>query len=299
MKVSIAMAAYNGAIYIQQQLDSFLKQKKLPNQLIVIDDGSYDETLSILNNFSKYASFDVQILKNETNLGYCENFNKVLSFSSGDIVFLSDQDDFWMPEKIETICKVFEDNCSVSLVIHDLEYCDQDLNRLGHTKIKRLSKFTNVKKYHVTGMATAIRRNFLTLCLPIPKDFQSHDTWLHLCAYYSGIKLVVPEVLALYRRHNDNATGSQFVNNPISLNRLQLITRKIISVEVSVLELSLVRHKLVSKWLKNNEENLVKNHKAKKIKILASKFKLKIKVLFLLFSIRTIKVSKAVSNVFN
>lgn len=299
MKVSIAMAMFNGSSYLPKQLTSFCEQNKFPDELIIVDDGSSDQSMDIIKAFELSAPFQVKVFQNELTLGYSQNFSKALSLVSGEIVFLSDQDDYWLREKIERVCKVFEDNPSISLIVHDLEFCDQNLNGLGHTKIERLEKFTNVGKYHVTGMATAVRREFLGLCLPIPKDFLSHDTWLHLCAYYSGVKLVVPEVLALYRRHNDNATGFQFVNSPVSLNRLQLVTRKIKSVEVSVLELSLVRHRIVSKWLNDNEENLVKNHKAKKIKILVSKYKLKIKVLFLLFSNRTIKISKAVSNVFN
>ncbi|MCC5797763.1 MAG: glycosyltransferase [Methylophaga sp.] len=283
-KISISMATFNGEKYVVEQIKSFLSQTRLPDEIIISDDCSSDETISVITNALQNSGIDLIVKNNPHPLGYAQNFNQALEMATGKIVFLSDQDDFWMPEKIEKIAKVFEDNYSIALVIHDLEYCDQDLKRLGHTKIKRLAKFTNFRKYHVTGMATAIRRDFLALCLPVPRDFLSHDTWIHLCAYYSGMKLVVPDVLALYRRHNDNATASQFVNSPARLNRFQLIFSKLKGLDFSILELSLVRHRLVFKWLNDNKQYLVKNHKVNNKKILFSSFKLKTKVYSLSFA---------------
>ncbi|HIE59179.1 MAG TPA: glycosyltransferase, partial [Hydrogenothermaceae bacterium] len=93
MRISIALATYNGDTYLQDQLNSYIAQERLPDEMVVCDDVSKDETVAILEAFQKVAPFEVQIIKNETNLGYTKNFEKALSLCSGDIVFFSDQDD--------------------------------------------------------------------------------------------------------------------------------------------------------------------------------------------------------------
>ena len=93
MRVTIALATYNGERYLQEQLDSFLAQTRLPDELIVVDDKSTDGTLNILRQFADSAPFSVRWFQNDNNLGYCGNFNQVLLRVDSDIVFLSDQDD--------------------------------------------------------------------------------------------------------------------------------------------------------------------------------------------------------------
>ena len=103
MKVSIALATYNGAKYLKQQLDSFQAQTCLPDELVVCDDCSKDNTVEILEEFKETASFIVIIIQNESNLGYTGNFEKAISLCSGNLIFISDQDDVWFNNKIETI----------------------------------------------------------------------------------------------------------------------------------------------------------------------------------------------------
>src|SRR5215217_2190591 len=100
MRISIAMATYNGAGYLQEQLESFLSQTRQPDELIVCDDGSGDATLDILERFRQSVPFAVQIHRNETRLGFTKNFEKALLKCSGDLVFLSDQDDVWFAPKV-------------------------------------------------------------------------------------------------------------------------------------------------------------------------------------------------------
>ena len=108
MRISIAMTTYNGSKYLKEQLDSFTKQTHLPDELVVTDDGSSDDTLEILENFAKKASFEVLIFRNNTNLGYAMNFGHAIGLCTGDLIFLSDQDDIWFPEKIETVSRFVE-----------------------------------------------------------------------------------------------------------------------------------------------------------------------------------------------
>ena len=99
LRISIAMSTYNGGKYLQEQLDSFLAQTSLPDELVITDDCSTDNTLEIIQAFAAMAPFEVRWEQNEKNLGYTGNFNQALMKTTGDLVFLSDQDDVWFPEK--------------------------------------------------------------------------------------------------------------------------------------------------------------------------------------------------------
>lgn len=223
MNVSIAMATYNGAKYVRQQLLSIAQQSFLPSELVVSDDGSSDETLEVVREFARSAPFVVKILRNPTNIGYTQNFGIALSHCTGGIVFLSDQDDCWLPNKIEVMLGYFAVESRIDLLIHDLEYCKEDLTPTGQTKIQRLQGVVEVNRNYVVGMATAMRTGFLKHCLPIPNvPGMAHDVWLHTCASALGRKRVIPEVLALYRRHSSNATISLSVNSCEPISRWSL-----------------------------------------------------------------------------
>ena len=100
MKISIAMATYNGARFLPEQLDSFSRQTRLPDELVVSDDGSQDETVAILEEFRARAPFVVRIVHNSERGGHAQNFGFALSHCTGDLISISDQDDVWKPEKI-------------------------------------------------------------------------------------------------------------------------------------------------------------------------------------------------------
>lgn len=138
MKISIAMASYNGEKYIKGQLDSFLAQTRLPDELIITDDCSTDRTEVIVREFEEVAPFKVIFHRNEKNLGYCGNFNAALMKTTGDIVFLSDQDDVWFPEKIETMVGLAEKNPDMLVLMNDTELTDGDLNSVGLTKLGQI-----------------------------------------------------------------------------------------------------------------------------------------------------------------
>lgn len=211
--ISIALATYNGEKYLREQLQSFTDQTRPPDELIICDDSSTDSTMAIIGAYATTAPFAVKVFNNEKNVGYVQTFSKALELCAGDYVFLSDQDDVWFPEKIAKIVSCFEADQKVQLLIHDLDYCKEDLTPIGQTKIERMQDVYDLNHCYVTGMATAVRRSFLRLCLPVPDaPGMTHDTWLHLCASAIRRKKIVPEVLAWYRRHQGNATVEQELN---------------------------------------------------------------------------------------
>jgi glycosyltransferase involved in cell wall biosynthesis len=107
---SIVMATYNGEKYLSEQLDSFCKQSVLPDELVVSDDNSKDATKEIILNFAKTAPFKVLFVENNHNSGVVKNFENALKHAKGDIIFFSDQDDYWLSNKIEKYMSVFEEN---------------------------------------------------------------------------------------------------------------------------------------------------------------------------------------------
>lgn len=217
---SVAIATYNGSRFLREQLDSIIHQTILPNEVIISDDASSDETIEIVESFARSAPFDVKVLRNGANLGYSQNFSRALQACSGDVVFLSDQDDVWLPEKIERVLRCFSERPDAVVVIHDLDYCDEHLVPIGQTKIARMSASGDIARSYVVGMATAIRRGFLQLCLPVPaQPGVAHDRWLHDCALAVNRKVVLNHVLALYRRHGTNATATRAVNVGFVTNR--------------------------------------------------------------------------------
>ncbi len=212
-KVSVALSTYNGARYLRAQLDSIAKQTRIPDELIICDDCSEDNSVDVALEFQKCAPFCVNIYTNDHNLGYAQNFSKTLGMCSGDIVFMCDQDDVWLPEKINQVLSKFHSEPKTQLLIHDIDYCKNDLTLIGQTKIERMRDVFDLQRDYVVGMATAVRAGFLRLCLPIPDSHGvTHDSWLHQCAVAVGCKNIMSEVLALYRRHDSNATLGSSLN---------------------------------------------------------------------------------------
>jgi len=209
MKISIALATYNGQKYIQEQLDSFISQTRLPDELVVCDDGSTDETIEILERFKKIAPFTVRIYSNKINLGYERNFEKVMGLCEGEIIFLSDQDDLWFPDKISTVEEVFASQKNVLVVINDLDITDGDLKPTGHTVIGQLRTSGILgagNKGFIIGCGSAFKSSLRSLILPIPALKFGHDRWIHGVAHSIGSRYVLQQSLQLHRRHGGNTT---------------------------------------------------------------------------------------------
>lgn len=218
MKISIALATYNGASYLQAQLDSFLAQTRLPDELVITDDCSTDETLEIIQHFAATAPFPVIWSQNERNLGYSGNFNAALMQTTGDLIFLSDQDDVWFPHKIERIMEIVAADTHSLVFINDAALTDAKLNTVGLTKLGQIHSAGLKESSFVMGCCAAVKRDLLNLCLPVPSDYPAHDGWIVRIAEGMGRKRIVKEVLQYYRRHEHNE--SQFI-----VNRTSRVTR--------------------------------------------------------------------------
>ena len=225
MKTSIAMATYNGAKYIQEQLSSFLLQTHLPDELVVCDDFSTDETFEILKRFQREAPFSVRIYQNSENIGYTQNFSKAIELCQGDIIFLSDQDDVWLPQKIKSALAALSENPEVGYVFSDAMLVDENLAPIGN--LWKRANFSNDRyKNYVDGNQVAtilnggnfvygntliFRECYREIILPISSKSWSvaHDTWISLLLSSIGARgAAIPEALILYRQHTQQATSA-------------------------------------------------------------------------------------------
>lgn len=229
MKVSIAMASYNGADYIKEQLESFLVQTRLPDELVITDDCSSDDTIKIIEEFTKQAPFPVLYSVNEKNLGYAGNFNAALEKTTGDLVFLSDQDDVWFPEKLEYMTKLAEKNPDVLIVMNDAALTDGLLNEVGLTKLGQIKSAGMTGKAFVMGCCCAVRRELLDICMPIPVAFKGHDNWLVQFADGLDAKKIDDAVLQYYRRHESNESNF-IVNRTTKITRLKVLLSGVKSI---------------------------------------------------------------------
>lgn len=224
--VSIAMATYNGETFLNEQLTSFLNQSIYPDELIVCDDRSTDNTLSILREFSTTSPFKVEIYENETNLGYGRNFSKALSICNGDIVFLSDQDDIWHDNKLETMLSLIEEHNNYQLFMHDAKLVTGDLRPLPDTKIERTKRLYGNLNNFVQGSCSAIRRDLIKILLPIPTSVIAHDNWIAKIAQLLDARIVTEEQLMEYRIHGEN-TSPFHINNPNGSTTIKWLLEKL------------------------------------------------------------------------
>ena len=203
--ISIVMATYNGEKYLQQQLDSIAAQTVLPNELIVGDDCSTDNTIKILENFKNKVGFTVKIYRNKANVGYIKNFARVILEANGDYVFLCDQDDYWFSNKIETVINFFKDNPGMQIIAHNAMCTDSNLVSLGKTlfeyDISRGLEYGSA----MHGFVTCVRKDFLKYATPIPYSY-SFDGWLYYLSSEMKVRYVLDEVLGYYRRHDKAVT---------------------------------------------------------------------------------------------
>ncbi len=221
MQFSVAMCTYNGALYLRDQLESIAAQHRQPDELIVCDDQSVDETREIICAFASASSFPVRLHVNESRLGIIRNFERAIRLCAGDIIVLADQDDVWHKEKLQRIGKVFSSNTETGLVLSDAEVVDKDLCSMGYylwqatfnRKEQKLfdkgEAFSVLSTHNVaTGATMAFRAKYRDLILPIPDDTPLiHDGWIaSLIAAVAEVSLI-REPLIKYRQHPHQQLG--------------------------------------------------------------------------------------------
>ena len=244
MKLSVAMCTYNGARYVREQLDSIASQTRLPDQLVVCDDASTDETVEHLHEFAQRAPFTVQVIKNEKNLGSTRNFDHAIDFCEGDFIAFADQDDVWLPPKLEKLeerlingsALAFTNGEIVDSSLHSMGASLWEAARFSDRDRKQFSSggaFEVLMTHNVvTGAAMAFRAEFKRLIQPIPDGLVHqgvpvlHDWWAALLIAAVADLSFVDQRLFNYRQHEHQQLGvkpiSNMTNSRLSLFKTQL-----------------------------------------------------------------------------
>lgn len=207
-RVVVAMPTWNGARFLEGQVESILAELPADAQLRIRDDGSDDGTTEIVNTFAARDG-RIAVVPGGDRLGVVHSVERLLQGIDGGIVFLADQDDLWREGKVARCLEALE---RADLVVHDASRIDGEGRALEGTLFERRGSgggiLANVWKNRFTGCCMAFRAELLRKALPFPAAIPMHDQWLGLVALRRGRLAWLPDRLVDYRVHGGNATAT-------------------------------------------------------------------------------------------
>lgn len=210
------MATYNGVQFIEEQLDSIRNQTRKLDEVLIYDDGSNDGTITTVKEYIlKYNLKNWVFKQNKKNMGYSANFAQMLKKTTGDIIFLADQDDIWSLEKVENMVKVMSENSDIQLLASDLSplYMSDTAPKINYEQFNKGKELIEIKfggrwiKPVRPGCSYCIRKEIITQFFKIwSKDFP-HDCILWNISCLSDGAWYYNKPMMKYRRHENNASN--------------------------------------------------------------------------------------------
>lgn len=226
--ISVAIAAYKGERYIKEQIESILPQLGANDEIIISDDKPNGATGRIVQ---KMAEQDQRIVYvSGPSQGIVMNFTNAIRNCHGDIIFLCDQDDVWLPDKVARVMEKL--NSGADLVLHNAYVTDENLNITDYSFFEqRASKsgiLRNIFKNSYMGCCMAFKRKMLKHIMPIPRAIAMHDQWIGIvCNIYGKVELIDAQLI-YHRMHDDNATGERQISFTQKLNWRTYLIRRLI-----------------------------------------------------------------------
>lgn len=214
--ISVCMATFNGEKYIYDQLTSILSQIGLSDEIVISDDSSQDRTIQIIKSIKDRR---IRLLENKTFYSPTFNFENALKNASGDILFLSDQDDVWANGKVNTMARYLE---TYDMVVSDCWVINERNEKIFDSfyQLRRSGRgyLRNLCHNSYLGCCMAFHRHILNQALPFPKRLPTHDQWLGLVAEMFGRTHFCKHKLLYLRRHGENfsPTGEK---SPFSIRK--------------------------------------------------------------------------------
>lgn len=221
-KISVVMATYNGEKYIEEQINSIVNQSYAPNEIVICDDCSSDNTLSVINNIKIPDNIKIVIRKNDENLGYIKNFRQSISLATGDYIFLCDQDDRWHPEKIKHIVDTM-DKTGKQLVCTGICLIDgkgekiKDIHQFDTNPICGYKDWTyevkNIPLKRIVwgnfspGCTYCVKKELTEIYMKFVNTEVPHDFQLLLIAANMNSAAYLDMPLTYYRLHSSNTIG--------------------------------------------------------------------------------------------
>jgi glycosyltransferase involved in cell wall biosynthesis len=212
--ISVCMASFNGSKYIEEQLKSILSQLAADDEVVIVDDSSQDDTVSKILSFNDPR---INLVKNDVNCGVITSFERSIRHACGDFIFLSDQDDVWLPGKVNKIMELFTDFPAVTLCLSDALIIDEFGEPNARTYFETRGSFkrgilSNIIKNRFLGCAIAFKKSTVSYALPIPSNIPAHDMWIGLINEIYGKTIFIKEPLFHYRRHSYNVSSMTRAN---------------------------------------------------------------------------------------
>jgi glycosyltransferase involved in cell wall biosynthesis len=240
--VSVCLASYNGEKFIREQMESILAELSPFDEVIVCDDGSTDATCSIIKSFNDPR---IKLITSDNNIGHVKTFEKVLSLSQGQFIFLSDQDDIWVTGKVQRVLDAFQQNDNITLVSHNLKPMDafgnfQNIEFPQYSEGKQISCIFLIRqliKAQLFGCACCLSRRRLKGLFPFPASVYAHDHWIAVWAAINGRIFFLHDALVKYRQHDTNLTPKRHLPLKTILKlRIKLILQIFTAIYRRILE---------------------------------------------------------------
>jgi glycosyltransferase involved in cell wall biosynthesis len=212
-KISVAMAAYNGARWLGAQLDSIVQQSFPVHEIMIVDDGSTDGSVELINQYrQKYPH--IQLYVNSCNLGSSKSFERAISLTTGQIIFLADQDDIWLSEKVARHMHRHAKHPESFLIFSDLELIDENERPIAISSKKPALPSTHrdfvallLRQNMIGGLVSSFDSRLKEYILPFPEHDLWHDYWIAVMAACLAEVVHIPERLVKYRIHQSNQLG--------------------------------------------------------------------------------------------
>jgi glycosyltransferase involved in cell wall biosynthesis len=207
--ISVCMATFNGNKYITLQLESILMQLNEGDEIVIVDDASTDETVQLIKNIQDSR---IKLFENMQNMGVIPSFSRSIYLARGEVIFLSDQDDIWLPNKVKEVMNIFAKKMDTTLCLSDAKIIDGTGSIRKNTYFQIRGKFTpslfqNIIKNRFLGCSISFKSSMKEHILPFPKNIPAHDMWIGIMNLIYGKVAYIDKPLFLYRRHTENVTS--------------------------------------------------------------------------------------------
>ena len=240
--VSVALCTFNGARYLPAQLASYLRQDRLPDEIVIGDDGSTDETKSLVEQFARSAPFPVHFHQNTERLGVGRNFDETIHRCRGEFIALSDQDDEWRPDKLQRLVDLMQQHPHAGYACSDAELIDEDGQSLNHRLWEQYrcppgsflqgdhiaaARHLLLQSDRVLGATMLLRSGCLKALSPIPATWL-HDHWFSvMCELVGAHGVATSELVTRYRLHGAQTCGVRRPVGRYRQKRVDFATRRV------------------------------------------------------------------------
>lgn len=224
MKISVAMTTYNGEKFIVKQLETLRKQSRQVDEVIICDDRSTDRTCFLIREYIKKHKLDTwNFTRNTKNLGFIENFRHAISMTSGDIIFLADQDDEWELHKIEKMSEIMLTHSEINALMTSVCFIDQNseffipsskqnwylrMQKMSENKLMEVDFIEICKENFAPGCTMCFRKEIANKYIQMENERKIYHDWLIglLAAREKGLYMLFTPLIR-YRLHSNNAIG--------------------------------------------------------------------------------------------